>query len=138
MFDWRAFEASDYAQYCTQLQDGMIFSGDYIGVVRFGNMACDMTIYSPQQDRPIREDGEAHLTLSFYVGGVDTGYAYGRNGYPYDYVESMDFRFDNDMSHLAYEKFQDTIEYKIVDLIPAVKYDKADLASKACGKLHVW
>ena len=137
-FDWRAFEVSDYAHYNAQLTNNLIFSGDFIGMVRVGDLACDLTVYSEQQDGPITENDAANLCLSLYVGGVDTGYAYGRNGYPYDEVESAGFRFDNDMAGLEYTDFKATIEAKIKELIQNASYNKADLIEKACEKLHVW
>ena len=107
-------------------------------MVRVGDLACDLTVYSEQQDGPITENDAANLCLSLYVGGVDTGYAYGRNGYPYDEVESAGFRFDNDMAGLEYTDFKATIEAKIKELIQNASYNKADLIEKACEKLHVW
>ena len=137
-FDWRAFAVSDYAHYNAQLKNSLIFSGDFIGMVRVGDLACDLTVYSEQQDGPITENETANLCLSLYVGGVDTGYAYGRNSYPYDEVESAVFRFDSDMVGMEYTDFKAAIESKIKDLIQNTPYDKADLVEKACGKLHVW
>lgn len=137
-FDWRAFEVSDYAHYNAQLKNNLIFSGDFIGMVRVGDLACDLTVYSEQQDGPITDNDAANLCLSLYVGGVDTGYAYGRNSYPYDEIESAVFRFDNDMAGMEYTDFKKVVEFKIKDLIQHTPYDKADLVEKACGKLHVW
>lgn len=137
-FDWRAFEVIDYAHYNAQLKNNLIFSGDFIGMVRVGDLACDLTVYSEQQDGPITDNDAANLCLSLYVGGVDTGYAYGRNSYPYDEIESAVFRFDNDMAGMEYTDFKKVVEFKIKDLIQHTPYDKADLVEKACGKLHVW
>lgn len=120
------------------MENSLLCSGDYIGCVRVGDLSIDLSVYSEQQDGPITEDDEAHLCLQLYVGGVDTDYAYGRNGYPYDCVDDAGYQFSDDMTSDTYTDFQTKIENKIVDLLRDSKYDKADFAEKATEKLHVW
>lgn len=138
IFDWRAFTDMDYNDYKSKMENSLLCSGDYIGCVRVGDLSIDLSVYSEQQDGPITEDDEAHLCLQLYVGGVDTDYAYGRNGYPYDCIDDAGYQFSDDMTSDTYTDFQTKIENKIVDLLRDSKYDKADFAEKVTEKLHVW
>lgn len=138
IFDWRAFTNVDYTDYKSKMENSLLYSGDYIGCVRIGDLSIDLSVYSEQQDGPITEDDEARLCLQLYVGGVDTGYAYGRNNYPYDCVDDAAYQFSDEMISDAYTDFQTKIENKIIDLLRDSKYDKTDLVEKATEKLHVW
>lgn len=138
IFDWRAFTDMDYADYKSKMENSLLYSGDYIGCVRIGDLLIDLSVYSKQQDGPIIEIDDAHLCLQLYVGGVDTGYAYGRNSYPYDCVDDAAYKFSDEMTSEGYFEFQRKIENKVIDIIRNSKYSKADLVEKATEKLHVW
>ena len=138
IFDWRAFTGVDYTDYESKIENNLLYSGDYIGCVRVGNLLTDLSVYSKQQNGPITKNDEAHLCLQLYVGGVDTGYAYGRNGYPYDCVDDAGHQFSDEMISDTYTDFQAKIENKIVDLLKGSNYDKADLVEKATESLRVW
>ncbi len=138
IFDWRAFTDMDYADYKSKMENSLLYSGDYIGCVRIGNLLIDLSVYSKQQDGPIIEIDDAHLCLQLYVGGVDTGYAYGRNSYPYDCVDDAAYKFNDAMTSEGYFEYQKKIENKIIDIMRNSKYSKADLVEKATEKLHVW
>ena len=137
-FDWRAFEEGDYADYCRKMEHGLMYSGDIIGCIRLGDLCIDLSVYSLQQDGPIGAEDEAQLVLDFFVGGVDTGYAYGRNGYPYDNVEEAGYRFEDDKAGLKYDDFQKSIEDMIMLRIQQTEYSNADLIKKAADQLHIW
>ena len=138
IFDWRAFESADYTEYETKMDKCMLASGDYLGCVRIGDLSMDLSVYSRQQDGMITNNDEAKLCLDMYVGGVDTGYAYGRNGYPYDRVDDGSYRFEDTMIAYDYPTFQTLVENKIVEIIRNSSYSEADLVSKMFGEPHVW
>lgn len=138
VFDWREFEFVDYTDYEAKMENNMLYSGDYLGCVRIGNLSIDLSVYSQQQDGPITENDEANLCLNMYVGGVDTGYAYGRNDYPYDLVDDGSYRFEDDMIAYGYPAFQTLVENQIVEMIQDSSYRKVDLVGKMFGKPHVW
>lgn len=138
IFDWRAFESADYTEYEAKMENSLLYSGDYIGCVRIGDLLIDLSVYSRQQDGPITEDDEVNLCLDMYVGGIDTGYAYGRNGYPYDRVDDGSYRFEDEMIAYDYPTFQTLVENKIVEMIRNSSYITSDLISKMLGEPHVW
>lgn len=79
------------------------------------------------------------LYLKFYVYGVDTGYAYGQFGYPYDYVQEAEYQFNDAMEYFYdYEEFQYTVQFAIIDIIAKTAYRKADFIAKAEEELHIW
>ncbi|MCC2255682.1 hypothetical protein LKD70_14905 [Ruminococcus sp. CLA-AA-H200] len=137
-FYWASMTETDYTDYEAKMENGIVYSGDYVGSVRIGNLAIDLHVYSPQQDGPITEDDEAYLTMEIYVGGVDTGYAYSKSGYPYDCVDDASYRFESALIGLTYQEFQTIIESVIIKRIQNIPYGKADLVKKATEKLHIF
>lgn len=132
IFDWRALEEDVYAEYAPKIENGIIFSGDYLGTIRVGDLKCELQIYT-RSDETSEESG-TWIGLDLYVGGVNTGYAYGRNHYPYDSVASADYK----LGKMEYTDFQKAIEQKVIEIVQNAHYVKTDLVKKICEKLHVW
>ena len=137
IFDWRGFEQQDFASCAAKIKSGNIHSGEYLGCVRFGNIKCDLTAADISTFANLKDDG-VHLCIQLYVGGVNSGYAYGRNKYPYDRVDDTEFVFENEIPTFRYTEFQNMVEEKIVDLLKNSKYNKADPVEKATESLRVW
>lgn len=80
-------------------------SGEYIGSVRVGNLCFDII------------DWGNHLWFDLYVGGVDTGYGYGADNYPYDYCDTASFAWNDDLTNTSDDEFKKELERYIEELI---------------------
>lgn len=137
-FCWIGMTEEDYTDYTAKMENEMMFSGDIIGFVRVGDICVDLSVYSSFQDGPIKTDDDACLCLEFFVGGIDTGYAYTGSGYPYDHAEAASYMTETEMISYDYEEFQEQIKEIITHQLKTAVYDKADLIKKASEEVNVW
>lgn len=141
-FNWDDFTEEDFVNYCSQIENNMLYADEYVGAVRTGEICCDLVL---------REFETNVLTLTYdvYVGGEDTGYGYSARDalctgkynsksevpddelYPYDYVDGDSFQ-DSCVS-MTYDNFQQMAEEKITDFLT-----KNNLLNKANMELHKW
>ena len=108
-------------------------TGEYVGAVRFGNLCYDIFNWGN------------HLWFDLYVGGVDTGYGYGADRYPYDYCDIAGFSWNDDLSDISDDDFKKNLEAHIEDHIKAIEgyitdvgAISVDLIKKASEKLNEW
>lgn len=108
-------------------------SGEYIGCVRVGNLCYDII------------DWGDHLWFDLYVGGVDTGYGYGADDYPYDYCDLAGFKWDDDLADVSDEDFKKELESFIEEHINTFEGYVTDagaiqvnLIEKANEELREW
>ena len=95
---------------------------DYIGCCRVGNLCFDLFV---------RCDDVPYLSYDCYVGGVDNGYGYGKDGYPYTYRDGGDW--DSLLPELSKESFIATAEKRFRKFITA-----NHLTREANDELHIW
>lgn len=105
--------------------------GNYIGCVRCGELCYD-----------ILEWGN-HIWFDLYVGGVDTGYGYGKDNYPYDYCDVASFSFWYDVSNYSVKEFKNVLSaYIREELKTVVGYyvygEEVNLIEKANKELKEW
>lgn len=110
-------------------------AGDYVGNVRVGDICFDI----------LQIEYDDSLWIDPYVGGVDTGYGYGKDNYPYDYVIEIGTSMERDeYENLTYEQFVEEIETHLTDNINRkIKYtaengEVVNLIDKANEPLGVW
>lgn len=84
-------------------------SGEYLGCVRVGNLCFDIV------------DWGNHLWFDLYVGGVDTGYGYGADKYPYDYCDAAGFAWNNDLTNVSDDDFKKELEEYIEEHVNAME-----------------
>lgn len=108
-------------------------SGEYVGSVRTGNLCFDII------------DWGNHLWFDLYVGGVDTGYGYGTENYPYDYCDVASFAWNDDLTDVSDGDFKMELEKYIENHINTFKeYDTdfkaihVNLVDKANEELREW
>lgn len=108
-------------------------SGEYIGNVRFGNLCYDII------------DWGDHLWFELFVGGVDTGYGYGVDDYPYDFCDLAGFKWSDNLSEVSDEELTRELEAYIEEHINAidgyvtdVKAIPVNLVDKANEELREW
>lgn len=82
-------------------------SGEYVGSVRTGNLCFDIINWGN------------HLWFDLYVGGVDTGYGYGADNYPYDYCDVASFSWNDDLTDVSDDNFKRELEEYIEEHINA-------------------
>lgn len=97
---------------------------DYIGSCRTGNLCFDIVI---QWDA----DCNMYLTYDCYIGGIDDGYGYGRDGYPYTYGGGGGW--DSLLPGISKKEFQEMAEKRFSAFITANR-----LESKANEELRIW
>lgn len=107
--------------------------GEYLGSVRTGNLCFDII------------DWGNHLWFDLYVGGVDTGYGYGTDKYPYDYCDVASFPWYDDLTNVSGEDFKKELGEYIEEHINAmegyvtdVKAIPVNLIDKANEELKEW
>ena len=127
-FDWTGFTKNDFTDYCAKAENDMLYEDDYIGCVRAGNLCFDLMV-------GLNND-KMYLSYDLYVGGVDSGYGYTVDGYPYDYAEGGNF--EDTMISMTYEEFQKYAEEKFELFIKIWPYEAASLVEKANEPLNIW
>lgn len=95
---------------------------EYIGCCRVGNLCFDILV---------RCDETTYLSYDCYIGGVDDGYGYGIDDYPYTYGDGGDWYSLLEEKSLA--EFRELAEEEFSDFIT-----ENHLEDKANEPLHVW
>ena len=75
--------------------------GRYMGNVRAGNLCYDIYNWGN------------HIWLDCYIGGIDSGYGYKENHYPYTYADERSIKFSDDTSAMTLSDFQAAINTAI-------------------------
>ena len=83
---------------------------DHIGSVRIGTLCFDLIERKGKRDKN-------YLYADLYVGGIDTGYGYGKDDYPYTYVDWISRQWPVDKLPKDYRSFKKEIEEKLTMLI---------------------
>lgn len=96
---------------------------DYIGSCRVGNLCFDVLIRNDER--------RAYLSYDCYIGGIDDGYGYGKDGYPYTYGDGGDW--DTLFPDFSKEEFQAFAEETFSDFIVA-----NHLEHKATEEFREW
>lgn len=131
-FNWGGFTEEDFVDYCAKMENDMFaYNATYIGSVRVGNLCFDL-IAMENNDCVIDM-----LDYDLYIGGVDDGYGYGKDNYPY--TEGGGGSFEESMIGYTYETFMKIAESKFEDFIMNNHFSsKYNLVEKANKPLHIW
>lgn len=129
-FNWDGFTEEDFVDYCAKVENNMFGHSEYyIGCVRVGDLCFDLLI--------TWLDREFVLYYDLYVGGIDDGYGYGNNDYPY--TDGGGGSFEESMIGYTYDTFVKISESKFEDFIEnSYTSSKYNLAEKANKPLHIW
>ena len=96
---------------------------DYLGSCRIGNLCFDILVRD--------DEGRSYLSYDCYIGGIDDGYGYGKDGYPYTYGDGGDW--DSLFPGCSLEAFQESAENEFREFIV-----KNRLEGKAGEDLRTW
>lgn len=88
--------------------------GKFLGCIRTGNLCFDIMNYGNM-------DCGNCLVFELYVGGVDTGYGYGKDNYPYDLCDVNDIENNEDLSNVKFEDFKKEMEEYLEEHIKALE-----------------
>ena len=110
-------------------------AGDYVGNIRTGNLCFDI----------IQVEDEANMWIDCYVGGVDSGYGYGKDDYPYDYATNVGINIEkSEYTSYTYDQFVAVVEKGLTDSInEQIEYtadngEVVNLIDKANEPLKIW
>lgn len=128
-FNWDGFIEEDFANYCATIENEKMFDNDFIGCARIGDLCFDLVL---------REyNNEFVLDYDLYVGGVDDGYGYGKENYPY--TEGGGGTFEDSLISMSYDDFVKQAEETFTDYIYNSNYSaEYNLVDKANEPLHTW
>lgn len=128
-FNWNGFTEEDFVDYCAKMENDQVYDGDCVGCVAVGDLCFDLIV---------RENGnELVLDYDLYIGGIDDGYSYGKDNYPY--TEGGGGSFEETMISYTYGAFVKLAEFKFQDFIMySYMSNEYDLIEKANEPLHVW
>lgn len=128
-FNWDGFTEEDFVKYCATIENEKMFDNDFIGCVRIGDLCFDLVL---------REyNNEFVLDYDLYVGGIDDGYAYGKENYPY--TEGGGGTFEDSLISMSYDDFVKQAEEAFTDYIYHSNYStEYNLVDKANEPLHTW
>ena len=109
---------------------------DFVGNVRVGNICFDI----------MQLDDDASLWVDCYVGGVDSGYGYGEDMYPYDYVNSVGTVISRALyENMSRDQFVEYVEKELTKEINDAKTyecwetkETINLIDKANEPLRIW
>lgn len=136
-FNWDGFTATDFANYCAEMENEKLYAGDHLGCVRIGELCFDLCLR--EFDSP--DPNALVLTFDLYVGGADSDkpYAYSviEPDFPYEYAEGLDF--PDTCIGMTYDDFVAMAEKLFSDYIDHSYYTNVyDLPAKAVAPLHIW
>lgn len=100
---------------------------DCIGSCRIGELCFDILIRD-------YNSGIFCLTFDCYVGGIDSGYGYSHDGYPYDYADGGSFFYNDPCTWMSFEEFKAIAERRFDKFIE----ENELLVAKANEPLHMW
>ena len=124
-FNWDGLRDLEFGNYVSLL---IAKEEDFIGSVRVGDLCFELNLryYGP---------GEMCLDYDLFEGGVDDGYGYSEDGYPYTHEGGSGFDFDLDLVlKWTYEDFKKAVEEELTAYIDPIPR----LAEKANQELHIW
>lgn len=109
---------------------------DFVGNVRVGNICFDI----------MQIDDDASLWIDCYVGGVDSGYGYGEDNYPYDYANSVGTVISRGLyKKMSRDQFVEYVEKELTKEINDTKTyecwetkETINLIDKANEPLRIW
>lgn len=112
---------------------------DFLCNVRCGELCFDIV---ERETNP----GVMKVFADLYVGGIDTGYGYSKDGYPYDFMEDVGYVWDvSAFKGLDLNGFKAIVEQKISKCVLDAKtahttrgIETVDLLKKAEMPLHIW
>lgn len=109
---------------------------DHIGSVRIGTLCFDLIERKGKRDKN-------YLYADLYVGGIDTGYGYGKDDYPYTYVDWISRQWTVDKLPKDYRSFKKEIEEKLTMLIKharsiTLKRKQYSLQEKNLDDVKIW
>ena len=124
-FEWKNFGLDRFGQTLCKMSERR-FADWCVGSVRVGDICFDLVL---------RDYGDDGLTLTYdtYVGGIDDGYGYGIEHYPYTYADGGFLSLSADV---AYKDFKEAAEEELTNFINADNY--YGMAEKAAMPLHIW
>ena len=128
-FNWDNFTEEDFVNYCAIIENGKMFDNDCMGCVRIGDLCFDLVV---------REyNHEFVLDYDLYVGGLDDGYGYGKENYPY--TAGGGGTFEDALISLSYDDFVKQVEEIFTNYIYHFNYsENYNLVDKANQPLHIW
>lgn len=128
-FNWEGFTEEDFVNYCATIENNKMFDNDYVGCVTVGVLCFDFIV--------MEYNDELVLNYDLYIGGIDDGYGYGKDNYPY--TEGGGGRFENSLIFMSYNNFVKQAEELLTDYIYNSNYStKYNLIERANEPLHVW
>ena len=104
--------------------------------VRIGTLCFDLIERKGKRDKN-------YLYADLYVGGIDTGYGYGKDDYPYTYVDWISRQWTVDKLPKDYRSFKKEIEEKLTMLIKharsiTLKRKQYSLQEKILDDVKIW
>ena len=136
-FNWDGFTATDFANYCAEMENEMLYAGDHLGCVRIGELY--FALFLRGFDSP--DPNALVLSFDLYVGGADSDHPYAYSviepDFPYAYVEGLDF--EDTCISMAYDDFVAMAEDAFTQYINHSYFTNVyDLPAKAVAPLHLW
>ena len=122
-FNWDGFSEAAWKD-CDRQSRIDFFTDTWVGNVRVGDICFDLVFRCFDADMPLT------LTYDAYVGGIDDGYGYGENGYPYTEADGGTLC---DFYDWSYEVFKEMAETELAGFI-----EERHLEDKASQPLHIW
>lgn len=109
---------------------------DYVASVRIGTLCFDLIEREGK-------GGKNYLFANLYIGGIDTGYGYGKDNYPYTYIDCISRQWSVDKLPKDYRSFKKEIEKKLTMLIKharpiTLKKKQYFLQEKILDDLKIW
>lgn len=112
---------------------------DFLCNVRCGELCFDIV---ERETDP----GVMKVFADLYVGGIDTGYGYSKDGYPYDFMEDVGYVWDvSAFKGLDLNGFKSIVEQEITKCVLDAKtasrtrgVEDVNLLEKAEMPLHIW
>ena len=129
IFNWIIEDEAALNKWMKSISDE---EADYITSIRSGDLCFDLI------ERNV--DGINYVLADLYVGGIDTGYGYSKDGYPYDFADSIGGMWKSDEIKRKGRLAKNFILRNITKIImkEGGMYEKGSLINKGKEPLNVW
>lgn len=138
-FNYDGFPKQKWIELYTKLRENDIDDDEYCGSIRVGDLCFDIILHtSIYWDSNELDPTDSYVCGDLYIGGVDSGYGYGNDNYPYDYSsDGADMSVKEFLNLITYEEWKTKFEELAMETIERNNEHYGTVA-KANEPLHVW
>lgn len=137
-FNYDYFSKQKWIELYAKLREGDVDDDEYYGAVRIGDLCFDIVLHTSIDWDGNFDAVDSYIDGDLYVGGIDSGYGYGKENYPYEFTyDGADMTVKEFLDLITYEEWKIKFEELAKETIE-IEDERYGTIAKANGPLHVW